>query len=431
MACPDCGGEHAPGLCATYNKSDVSAIELPSSAPVHRVPLGEGDRLKSFWLTKKVGSGTSSEVFLAENELTQARQAVKVLREDMHEDAEMVRRFESEARTTNLVRHEHVVEIHDIGIHGDWQHYIFLELLEGPTLGDLMQKRVDPGTAGRIALQLCSALSAAHGKGVVHRDLKPANVFVLQKNGGPHAKLVDFGMARREKLNDGEQRTRYGTIVGTALYMSPEQGRGGEIDGRSDIYSLGCMLFQLATGQLPYNAAHPIEVILAHTNAPIPSPRNIDPSVSASLEAIITRCLAKKPEDRWQSMDDLGRAIAASLQGDAIAMPSARSSGPMIQAQFSQRPQVALGGDAAEAKPPTSGARKALGSAPVPGSGQKPALSAAPVPPTGKKPALGSSPVPPTGNRAALASAPIPPTGSRPAQEPTAPPAPPSASRSA
>jgi eukaryotic-like serine/threonine-protein kinase len=352
MACAECGGNHATGMCSTYAKvGDDTIAPTPKKAAhgdAERIPLGEGDRLGNFWLTKKLGTGTSSEVFLGENELTQARIAIKVLRPELHSDAEMVRRFESEARTTNMVRHEHVVEINDIGIHSGWQHYIQLEHLDGPTLGQLLQQRMDIVDALRISLQLCAALGAAHQKGVVHRDLKPANVFVLKRDGQHHAKLVDFGMARREKLDDGESRTRFGTIVGTAHFMSPEQVLGGDIDGRSDTYSLGVLLFQMVTGKLPFDGDHPIAVMMAHQKQEPPSPRDLEPRVSVELEDVILRCLAKKPNDRWPKMEDLGRALAGAMRGEKpqLALGASPVSpsrvGPVIVAPFAASPQMTI-----------------------------------------------------------------------------------------
>lgn len=356
-ACADCGGAHPLGLCATYAKVEGLAPR-PAPEPGH-IPLGEGDRLGNFWLTRKLGSGTSSEVFLGENDLTQALAAVKVLRPELHADADLVRRFESEARTTNMVRHDHVVEIHDIGVHSGWQHYITLEYLDGPTLGQLLQKRMDVPTAGAITLQLCAALGAAHQKGVVHRDLKPANVFVLQRNGRPHAKLVDFGMARRERLDEGESRTRFGTIVGTALYMAPEQALGGEIDGRSDVYSLGVVLFQMVTGQLPFVSDNPMMVIIAHQNEAPPRPSALDPAVSPALEAVILKCLAKKPYDRFANVEDLGRAVAAAIRGEELGVPlgGPLASGPRLSAQFvaaAPQPAAPPGPEPARAGPKTT-----------------------------------------------------------------------------
>src|SRR5688572_15682839 len=239
LRCADCGGDHATGLCSTSMTKPGPPVPQLGVEEFGYQPaqpgLAAGDRIGTFKLLRLVGRGSSSDVFLAENEVTQAIAAVKVLRAEMHDDPEMVRRFESEARTTNLVRHEHIVEIFDIGIYAGWQHYILLEFLDGTTLAKLLENDVDPALATRVVLQLCAGLGAAHAKGVVHRDLKPANIFVVQRGGLSHAKLVDFGMAHRTQLQGGEVRTRVGAILGTALYMSPEQTLGQPVDGRADV----------------------------------------------------------------------------------------------------------------------------------------------------------------------------------------------------
>ncbi len=320
--CAECGGDHPTGLCATrIAQRGVPEGKLPTrEAPgARKGSLTLGDKVGNFTLTQVIGSGTTSHVFLADNEVSQAVAAVKALRPELHDDADMVRRFESEARTTNLVRHEHVVEIYDIGLHQGWQHYIQLELLEGTTLGTLLEEKLDPSWAVRIVLQLCSALGTAHSKGVTHRDLKPANVFVLERAGLPHAKLVDFGMARRELLERGEQRTRIGTIVGTAAYMSPEQTQGLEADGRSDIYSLGVLMFRMATGRLPFEAPTVIEAMTAQLTQDPPRPRTLNPEIPAAYEEVILHCLAKSPADRPQSMATVGRSVASAVGSDLLA----------------------------------------------------------------------------------------------------------------
>jgi serine/threonine-protein kinase len=333
VQCADCGGNHATGLCQTFQS------KLPGKVPTatERVALKAGMQLGTFRLKQLIGRGASSDVFLGENELTGAITAVKVLRAELHEDEDMVRRFEAEARTTNLVRHEHIVEILDIGIANNWQHYILLEYLDGVTLATLIERGVEHALATKLVLQLCAALGAAHAKGVVHRDLKPANVFVVRRAGLPHAKLVDFGMAHREKLGEGEQRTRFGSILGTALYMSPEQAMGGQIDGRTDVYALGVMMYELATGRPPFIGTTPMEVMHAHMrHAPKP-PREINAKLHAAYEQVILRCLAKEPPSRYQSMHDLGRGIVMALDGrteperPAVAR---RTSAPMIDAPF-------------------------------------------------------------------------------------------------
>lgn len=309
MSCTECGGNHLTELCATR-----APTTLRHAPPVEGRPtLGFGDRLGNYTLTRRLGGGSSSEVFLAENEVSQAVAAVKVLRPKLHEERDLVRRFQNEARITKQVRHEHVVEIYDFGLYAGWQHYIQLEYLEGVTLSHLIPRPLDMAWAGQIILQLCSALNAAHSKGVVHRDVKPSNIFVLNRDGQPYVKLMDFGMARRRELEEGEDRTRVGTIIGTAAYMSPEQAQGAEVDGRSDVYSLGVLMYRMATGRLPFESGNALAVMVAHVEQPPPPPRDLNPEISPAYEAVILRCLAKSPGHRWQTVGSLGRRIAAAI----------------------------------------------------------------------------------------------------------------------
>jgi tRNA A-37 threonylcarbamoyl transferase component Bud32 len=331
------------GLCATHvSKPELPRVAQPVPAP-GPVSLTTGSQVGGYRLQKLLGRGASSDVFYAENEVSQAAAAVKVLRAELHDDPELVRRFDSEARTTNLVRHEHIVEILDIGVHAGWQHYILLELLEGVTLAQLLSRPVAPALATKLTLQLCAALGAAHAKGVVHRDLKPANIFVLQRAGQPHAKLVDFGMAHRARLEEGELRTRVGSILGTALYMSPEQVMGGVVDARTDVYALGAVMFELATGRGPFQGTSPVDVMSAHVHKPPPRPISINPSVPVLYDEVILRCLAKKPEERFQSMAELGRAIVGALEGktpQAVPAAGGQPRAPVITAPLSRSKEL-------------------------------------------------------------------------------------------
>ena len=350
LRCAECGGDHPTALCTTR----VPASTRPPLHTPGRVALGLGGRIGNYALTRLLGGGSTSEVFLGENEVSQAVAAVKVLRPVLHGDRQMVRRFESEARTTNLVRHEHVVEIYDIGLHDSWQHFIVLEHLDGQTLARMLDRPMDQAAAIRIVLQLCSALGTAHSKGVVHRDLKPANVFVLQREGQSHVKLVDFGMARREQLREGEDRTRIGTIVGTAAFMSPEQTLGLECDGRSDIYSLGVLMFRMATGRLPFESDSAVEAMVAHAQEPPPAPRGLNPDITPAYEEVILKCLAKSPSDRWQSTAAVGRAIAAAVRAGPAVKPSFGGSLALVPAP-QPSPRVDIGRDPSMLPTPAEG----------------------------------------------------------------------------
>jgi serine/threonine-protein kinase len=265
----------------------------------------------SFRVQKLLGRGGMGTVYLAEHPIIGSKVAIKFLHESMCASPELVGRFYDEARAVNLIGHENIVGVYDLALLPPSRYYIVMEYLDGATLSALLREgRVAPRTAIGILLQLADALRAAHGRGVVHRDLKPENVFLQHRHGRDHfVKLVDFGIA---KLVDRQSaaRTVAGMIVGTPEYMSPEQCENGPVDRRTDVYALGVMAYEVATGRLPFTGGAITQILLAQLrDAPVP-PRQVERSVPPALERIILKALAKKPEDRFQDM----ASFAAELE---------------------------------------------------------------------------------------------------------------------
>ncbi|HTP25740.1 MAG TPA: serine/threonine-protein kinase [Anaeromyxobacteraceae bacterium] len=255
----------------------------------------------SFRIQRLLGQGGMGTVYLAEHPIIGSKVAIKFLHESMCTDPELVGRFYDEARSVNLVGHENIVAIYDLAQLAN-RYYIVMEYLDGAPLSQLLRGgRLPCSTAIDILSQLADALRAAHERGVVHRDLKPDNVFLLRRHGREHfVKLVDFGIAKLADRQSGA-RTAAGSIVGTPEYMAPEQCGDGHVDARTDVYSLGVMAYEIATGRLPFTGRIP-QILLAHlTETPIP-PRQIDPSVPVALERTILKALAKRPEDRFADM---------------------------------------------------------------------------------------------------------------------------------
>ena len=232
--CPICGGEHASASCPTAIQGAVRGG--PILVRERPDPL-VGQLVGNYRLTRILGTGGFARVYLGEHPVIGAKVAVKVLRESFADDAEIVQRFIGEARATASVIHDNVVQILDISRLADGRFYIVLEYLEGATLEESSAGRAVPfEEAAPWLLQLCAALDTAHRAGVVHRDLKPDNVYLVTRGSRTVAKLVDFGIARRESLSEGERRTVLGTILGTPQYIAPEQARGDPVDGRADQY---------------------------------------------------------------------------------------------------------------------------------------------------------------------------------------------------
>jgi hypothetical protein len=272
----------------------------------------EGESLGNYRLVMKLGEGGMGVVYLAEHKLLPRRAAIKVLRPELSHSPEALERFMIEARSNALVRHPSVVDVLDCGRAEDGQVYIVSEYLEGCALADRLggEGRLPIGEAAAIARQVADAVGAAHAAGIVHRDLKPENVF-LCSGPPPRVKILDFGIAKlTEPAGGGGRVTRTGMTVGTPRYMSPEQCRGvGTVDHRSDIYSLGCILFEMICGRPPFDHQGSGELIAAHLGEPPPRPLVFRADVPPAMERLIGWMLEKDPEDRPARMMDVVAAL--------------------------------------------------------------------------------------------------------------------------
>ncbi len=284
--------------------------------------LPQGTRLGSFEILGLVGSGGMGEVYRARDTNLDRDVAIKILPAAFASDREMRERFEREAKAVAALSHPNILAIHDFGI-GDGRAYAVMELLEGSSLRDVMAGGPVPA---RKAVDYCGqaarGLAAAHDKGIIHRDVKPENLFLT--NDG-HVKILDFGLATYEASSSTDltqsptsgPRTGAGTILGTVGYMSPEQARGQRADHRSDIFSLGCVLYELLSGQRPFQRDSAPETLTAILREdPAPLSQHV-PSVPPALEQLVLHCLEKRAEDRFQSARDLAFALQA-LSGSGI-----------------------------------------------------------------------------------------------------------------
>ena len=273
-------------------------------------------------LEQQVGSGGMSKVYRAHDRLLERTVALKILHEHYSQDEEYVERFRREARAVAQLAHPNVVTVIDRGEHESRQ-YIVFEYVDGENLKQLVE-REGPLPVRQIielGLQVAHALASAHARGVVHRDVKPQNV-LLSEEGVP--KVTDFGIAR---TSDVESVTLTGTVMGTSEYISPEQARGEPVDYRSDVYSLGAILFELCTGDVPYPGENPVSVAMRHLHEPVPSARARRREVPARLDAAIRRAMAKDPAERFGSMDELIAELEACLRGlgggeETIVLPA-------------------------------------------------------------------------------------------------------------
>jgi serine/threonine-protein kinase len=280
-----------------------------------------GQRFGNYRATALIGEGGMGEVYLAEHPGIGRQVAIKVLRAELGHDEQVLARFINEARAANAIRHPNIIEILDSGVTENGISYLVMELLRGESLTARIKRRgrLPPQEAVALANQTASALGAAHAKGIVHRDLKPDNLFVVPDESIPgheHIKVLDFGIAKLQANAAGGSsvKTRTGSLMGTPIYMSPEQCLGTkEIDWRSDIYSLGAILYEMLTGQPPFVSEGFGALLNMHLNQAPRPPCQLEAAISPGLDAAVLRMLAKKPEDRFQSMAEVQSALAASV----------------------------------------------------------------------------------------------------------------------
>ena len=280
-----------------------------------------GQTLGAYTIERELGRGGMGAVYSAVHATLGRRAAVKVLLAELSRNQEVVQRFFNEARAATAIKHPSIVEVYDFGWAADGSAYIVMELMDGEALAARLERagRLPLTGALTIARQIATALAAAHRAGIVHRDLKPDNVFLVpdpEVIGGERAKLLDFGIAKL--LAEGVSRTSTGAVLGTPLYMSPEQCQGAKlVDHRSDLYSLGCLLFEMIGGQTPFVSDGVGELIGMHQFVAPPALSTIAPSVPPEVEALVARLLAKAPAERYQQAEEL--AIALGQLGAASA----------------------------------------------------------------------------------------------------------------
>jgi tRNA A-37 threonylcarbamoyl transferase component Bud32 len=272
-------------------------------------------QLGQYRLKKLLGSGGMGEVYLAEHQMMKRPCAVKVIRPEKAGDPQVLARFEREVRATAKLSHWNSVDIYDYGRTDDGTFYYVMEFLPGLNLGELVNDHgaLPPARIVYLMKQACDALSEAHGHGLVHRDIKPANIYCAYRGGiFDVAKVLDFGLAK--PLTDATDvgLTQEGSITGSPLYMSPEQATSSDsVDARSDVYSLGAVLYFMATGRAPFQYTSPLKVMIAHASEDPEPPRLLNAAIPHELEEIILRALEKRPEDRFQTVAELRRALEA------------------------------------------------------------------------------------------------------------------------
>jgi eukaryotic-like serine/threonine-protein kinase len=317
-ACPKCGKrflgneEFCPSDGATLAEIDEKTTEDPL---VGTTVDGR------YQIEKKLGEGGMGVVYLATHAMIGNRCALKVLRGELSGEGEVAERFIQEARAAAAIGNDHIVQITDFGQLPDGAAYFVMEFLDGEELQKVIEEsqKLPAEQVLDIMIQACEALAAAHNSDIIHRDLKPENISLIKKGDTDNfVKVLDFGIAKVASGEEGKRLTKTGMIFGTPQYMSPEQAAGTGVDARTDIYSLGIIMYEMLSGHVPFEADTFMGVLTKHLyEEPIPPRRLVPPvEIDANVEAVLLKAIAKKPEKRYQSMADLRDDLKALADGE-------------------------------------------------------------------------------------------------------------------
>jgi len=329
---------------------------------------------KSSWIGKKLskrylieemlGQGGMSAVYKASDPNLRRVVAVKMIHTHLSSNPDFVQRFEEEAAAVAQLRHHGIIQVYDFN-QDDEVYYMILEFVPGETIQEHLKRlnesgrHLSPAKAAEYMADVCDAVDYAHQRGMIHRDIKPANIML---NTQGQVILMDFGIA---KIVGGQRHTATGAVVGTAMYMSPEQIRGEQPDRRSDIYSLGVTLFEMVSGHPPFQADSAMTLMMMHVNDPVPDPRKLNPEVPDDLVAVINKALAKNPNDRYQTAAQMASALRNVLarvkSGASAEMPAPAATmleelPPAVQPDataYEQTPEIP-GGTMLESAPPST-----------------------------------------------------------------------------
>jgi serine/threonine-protein kinase len=354
-----------------------------------------------YLIVRRIGVGGMGAVYEAKHVLIGKRVAVKVLLEKFLTKSDFVARLLQEARLASSIGHEHIVDVTDFGTTDDGRSFVVMEFLDGEPLAQLVMREapLPVGRCLRIARQVASALEAAHAKGIFHRDVKPENVYLVRRGDADFVKVVDFGISKAVKQGGEDAADQYrlthtGLLLGTPLYMSPEQARGEEdLDHRVDIWALGVMLYECLTGEVPFRANNYLGIIsqvLTH-EAPPPSRLRPELGIPDAVEAVVMRAMEKDRTKRYQLMADLERDIDRLLAGDQnVGMPLLDPADPLSpppdamprrwpRLRFAGLSVLVVGGVVWALRSPRGGDAPAAARAPAPAPAAAPVRAAAMV----------------------------------------------------
>ena len=332
--CPKCRTAYPARGRATCSKDGTRLVDAEEYAASRNDPLLGRDIMGRFHVHERIGTGGMGTVYRAEQKGLDRQVALKVLKKELISDRETVARFHREAKAMSMLMHPNTVRVFDFGEDDEGYLFLAMELLEGELLTAWAEREVTPPIDEVIETigEVLRSLNEAHSKGLIHRDLKPDNIFLARVEGRvrPVVKVLDFGIAkvfRGEKKID-QLETQAGTVFGTPRYMSPEQAQGKKLDHRSDLYSVGVLLYQLLAGRPPFLDDDAVVVMAKHIREDPPTPRELAPEqpIPRSLEKVVMRALSKEPDDRYENADAFSTALTNCLP-DVAAEAERRSQG--------------------------------------------------------------------------------------------------------
>ncbi|MBI5545976.1 MAG: serine/threonine protein kinase [Deltaproteobacteria bacterium] len=310
--------EHSPEAPKRSSLADAEPRDGSATQPID--PL-LGREVGGYRIQSILGSGGLGVVYRGIQSVIDKPVAIKVLRPEFAHDPEHVRRLVAEAKAINAVRHRGIVDVFAIGETGEGRQFLAMELLEGRSLAEVLAGGTQLPLVDALSMfeEILGALAAAHHAGVIHRDIKPSNIFVVQPPyGARYLKVLDFGLAKKTAVPHGiTPQTNHSVIIGTPLYMAPEQARGEEVGPHTDLYSAGVVLFEMLTGQTVFNAPTIVEILHQHLNAPPPSPSQIRPAIPKAVDEFLLRLLAKEPARRPKSAEEALSEVRRLVQSTA------------------------------------------------------------------------------------------------------------------
>jgi len=328
-ACPVCGNEYSN----TSTLCPVDGAALQATSDPH---LGE-TLADKYLIEELIKTGGMGSVYRGKHVLMDKRVAIKVLRPSLAVDDDVVVRFSREAKAASRISHPHAVNVTDFGESESGVVFLVMEYLDGQTLKEVIKSEgaMSLERTTEIVRQVAGALDAAHEQGVIHRDLKSDNIMLSQTNGGDWAKVLDFGIAKiqqPEGVRDIDI-TAANLVIGTPQYMSPEQcSQSGPIDKRSDVYSFGIIVYEMLAGRVPFTGESPTLIMMKQVQDEPPPISEFRPDLPVAVEQIISRALAKQPEDRFQSAGELSKALAEASEGSVVAAPATVPNSPVVAA---------------------------------------------------------------------------------------------------